>query len=133
MSFKNRQFSMNRSTGSPRLSTKIQRRFSTHDPNANGELCCFLVVGCCWLLMRGIFQCTTNGEVQNVHLARPKNVADTDNHRELFCDFSFNLRGLRGSPIAVSGVQVLTVPQKPTRRSIVNSAMLMKDTNPMLA
>ncbi len=28
---------MNRTTGSPRLSTKIQRRFSTHNPDANGE------------------------------------------------------------------------------------------------
>lgn len=49
MSFKNRQFSMNRSTGSPRLSTKIQRRFSTHDPT-NGELssfCCFCLVVAC--------------------------------------------------------------------------------------
>jgi hypothetical protein len=47
MSFKNRQFSMNRSTGSPRLSTKIQRRFSTHDPNANGEFIAIHVLFVC--------------------------------------------------------------------------------------
>jgi hypothetical protein len=41
MSFINRKFSMNRNTGSPRLSTKIQRRFSTHDPSANGMFVCF--------------------------------------------------------------------------------------------
>lgn len=36
MSFNNRKFSMNRSTGAPRLSSKSNRRFSTHDPSANG-------------------------------------------------------------------------------------------------
>jgi hypothetical protein len=38
MSFNNRKFSMNRSTGSPRISTKIARRFSTLEPSQNGML-----------------------------------------------------------------------------------------------
>lgn len=49
MSLANRKFSMNRNTGTPRVSTKAQRRFSTHDPSANGMSCslrvCFLGVG----------------------------------------------------------------------------------------
>ncbi|PQE16970.1 hypothetical protein CJF30_00003673 [Rutstroemia sp. NJR-2017a BBW] len=36
MSFNHRKFSMNRSTGAPRLSTNRNRRFSTHEPSANG-------------------------------------------------------------------------------------------------
>ncbi|KAG4436069.1 hypothetical protein IFR05_008459 [Cadophora sp. M221] len=35
MSLANRKFSMNRNTGTPRVSTKAARRFSTHDPSAN--------------------------------------------------------------------------------------------------
>ena len=36
MAFDKRKFSMNYSTGQPRLSTKITRRFSTHDPSGSG-------------------------------------------------------------------------------------------------
>lgn len=49
MSLANRKFSMNRNTGTPRVSTKAARRFSTHDPSANGMYLLFLCV-VLWLI-----------------------------------------------------------------------------------
>lgn len=37
MSFNNRKFSMNRSSGVPRESTRLNRRFSTHEPSSSGK------------------------------------------------------------------------------------------------
>jgi hypothetical protein len=45
--FVNRKFSMNRNTGAPRISTKIARRFSTHEPSANGTFASLSSVWIC--------------------------------------------------------------------------------------
>ena len=44
MSFDNRKFSMNRSTGAPRESTKLNRRFTMSEPSVSGMLLLLLSV-----------------------------------------------------------------------------------------
>jgi hypothetical protein len=83
MAFNNRKFSMNRQTGVPRESTragdKITRRFSTHEPSANGM---YLFLRSLWFVRNAVaLRCSPNNYITRARHERK----ETPKQEELGC------------------------------------------------
>lgn len=129
MSLHSRKFSMNRQTGVPRESTKLGRRFSTHEPSANGMYS--------WLFSFAFFPWRLS--LYDLELLRESSyttsaLRKTGRYMPLLTRnkqpfYTSSQSAYWSTTSFISGTQTNEDTQKRAPRSIRNSAMLTKATS----